>query len=46
MDAALERIKDRTYGLCGACGRRIPRERLEAVPHATLCLVCKTGRAA
>jgi len=46
IDAALERIKAGTYGLCRSCHQRIPRERLEAVPHATLCLVCKTGRAA
>ena len=46
IDAALERIKNGTYGLCRSCKQRIARERLEAVPHATLCLLCKTGRAA
>jgi RNA polymerase-binding protein DksA len=46
VDAALNRIKNGRYGLCRSCSRRIPQERLEAVPHATLCHMCKTGRAA
>ena len=35
---ALRRIEDGTYGICVACGRPIDRERLEAVPYATLCI--------
>lgn len=35
---ALERIDEGTYGTCSACGKEIPRERLEAVPYATLCV--------
>ena len=35
---ALERIDEGTYGSCAACGKEIPRERLEAVPYATLCV--------
>jgi RNA polymerase-binding protein DksA len=38
IDAALQRIADGTYGICVACGLPIDRERLEAVPYATLCL--------
>ena len=38
IDAALKRIDDGTYGVCEACGRPIPEERLEARPWATLCI--------
>ena len=38
VNAARARLEDGTYGTCEACGRRIPEERLEAVPWATLCL--------
>jgi DnaK suppressor protein len=38
IDAALKRIDDGTYGICEACGRPIPSERLEARPWATLCI--------
>ncbi|MDZ7260536.1 MAG: TraR/DksA C4-type zinc finger protein [candidate division KSB1 bacterium] len=41
LDRALERIADGTYGLCVGCGKPISRERLEAVPHARLCIACK-----
>ena len=38
IDDALARIEAGTYGTCVACGAEIPRERLEAVPYATLCI--------
>jgi DnaK suppressor protein len=38
---ALRRIDDGTYGTCTSCGRPIPKGRLKALPHATLCLECK-----
>lgn len=38
IEAALARIDEGTYGLCASCGRPIARERLEAVPYATLCI--------
>ena len=38
IDEALRRLDDGTYGTCAACGKRIPEERLQAVPYATLCL--------
>lgn len=41
IDMALERIKNGTYGLCQSCGNPISDERLEAVPHARLCIQCK-----
>ena len=38
---ALERIKDKTYGVCVPAGRRIALERLEALPYAETCVDCK-----
>jgi DnaK suppressor protein len=38
IDAALGRIEDGTYGTCEICGRQIDEERLEAIPHTTLCI--------
>lgn len=38
--AALQRIEDDTYGLCGSCGDDIAAERLEAIPEATHCVKC------
>lgn len=43
IDAALAKIDDRTYGFCENCGAPIPRARLEALPHARLCVACKSG---
>ena len=41
IDAALQRIEDGTYGTCTNCSGRIPEERLEALPWATLCIDCQ-----
>lgn len=41
IDAALDRIKKGTYGICERCGNKIPVARLEAVPEAALCIECK-----
>ena len=43
---ALERVRDGTYGICQACGCRIPRRRLQALPTATLCVTCQEQREA
>lgn len=40
---ALDRVHGGTYGTCEACGNLIPFQRLEAIPHARLCVAC-TGR--
>ena len=42
IDEALNRIKDGTYGLCAECNEPIGRMRLEAVPHARMCIECKS----
>jgi RNA polymerase-binding transcription factor DksA len=34
IDAALQRIRDGTYGVCEITGELIPRQRLEAIPWA------------
>ncbi len=36
LEAALVRIENKTYGICRATGKLIPKERLLSVPHATL----------
>ena len=43
LDLALERIEKGDYGLCVSCGQPISSERLEAVPHARLCIECKAN---
>ena len=42
VDAALTRLGEGTYGICASCGREITSERLEALPHATLCITCQS----
>lgn len=41
LRAALVRIENKTYGVCRETGKLIPKERLKAVPHATLCIDAK-----
>ena len=36
LQAALNRIEHKTYGICRETGKLISKERLRAVPHATL----------
>jgi RNA polymerase-binding protein DksA len=43
IDSALTRIKQGKYGLCMKCGKKIPKERLEAIPYALMCIECKTA---
>jgi RNA polymerase-binding protein DksA len=42
IDSALTRIKQGKYGLCVKCSKRIPQERLEAIPYALMCIECKS----
>jgi len=39
--AALQRMKDGTYGTCIKCSKRISKTRLNAIPYARLCVDCK-----
>lgn len=41
LQAALIRVENKTYGLCRATGKLISKERLRAVPHATLSIEAK-----
>jgi RNA polymerase-binding protein DksA len=43
IDSALTRIKQGKYGLCVKCGKRIPQNRLEAIPYALMCIDCKSA---
>ena len=43
IDAALGRIENGHYGVCMSCGRKIPPERLKAIPYAILCIDCKSS---
>ena len=35
------RIENKTYGICRATGKLIPKERLRCVPTTTICLDAK-----
>ena len=41
IDEALTRLKKGNYGVCKYAGRKIPIERLEAIPWANVCVDCK-----
>jgi DnaK suppressor protein len=43
VDNALARMDDGSYGTCEECNTAIERDRLEALPYATLCMECKRG---
>lgn len=42
LDEALRRIEDGSYGKCQSCGKQVQIARLRAVPHARLCINCKS----
>jgi RNA polymerase-binding transcription factor DksA len=39
--AALERLDAGKFGTCERCGKRIPAQRLEAIPYASRCAACE-----
>ena len=41
VQAALTRLESGSYGTCARCGAEIPTERLEVLPHATMCVSCQ-----
>ncbi|MEW6155710.1 MAG: TraR/DksA C4-type zinc finger protein [Actinomycetota bacterium] len=43
IDRALAKIEAGTYGRCEQCGEPIKRARLKVIPHAALCIACKSG---
>jgi DnaK suppressor protein len=42
LQAAQVRIENKTYGICRETGKLISKERLRAVPHATLSMEAKS----
>ena len=44
LQAALVRIENKTYGICRETGKLISKERLRAVPHATLSIDAKMNQ--
>ncbi len=44
VEQALARLDNGTYGLCEACGARIDRARLEALPYVRYCLECQSRK--
>jgi len=43
IESALSRIQNGKYGTCARCSKKIPRERLQAIPYAVLCIDCKSS---
>jgi RNA polymerase-binding transcription factor DksA len=41
LERALDRIDNKTYGICKITGQAIPKERLEAVPHTEVSIEAK-----
>jgi RNA polymerase-binding protein DksA len=41
IEAALEKIESKAFGLCELCGKKISKVRLKAVPYAELCVPCQ-----
>ncbi len=44
LESALIRIQNKTYGICRETGKLISKERLRAVPHATLSIDAKMNQ--
>lgn len=44
LQAALVRVENKTYGICRDTGKLISKERLRAVPHATLSIDAKMNQ--
>lgn len=44
LENALIRIQNKTYGICRETGKLIAKERLRAVPHATLSIEAKMAK--
>ncbi len=44
LDDAIERINNKTYGLCKVTGKKISKGRLEAVPHTQISIEAKLKR--
>ena len=45
VEHALDKFEKGTYGLCDSCGQPIAPDRLEALPQANFCVICKAKNA-
>lgn len=45
VNRAIQRVEEGSYGQCTQCGNFILPERLEALPHAELCINCQRQNA-
>ena len=43
IENALSRINNDRYGVCMSCSKKIPAERLEAIPYAFMCIDCQAS---
>lgn len=43
IDSAISRMENGKYGICMSCNKKIPKERLKAIPYALMCVDCKTA---
>lgn len=41
IEAALERVRDQSFGICICCEQEIGQRRLQAIPWAALCVKCQ-----
>ena len=41
IEESLDRIADKTYGICEECSNPINENRLKAIPYARFCTKCK-----
>jgi DnaK suppressor protein len=44
LDDAMQRINNKTYGICKVTGKKISKGRLEAVPHTQISIEAKLKR--
>ena len=44
IESALQRVENGSYGKCLDCAGAIPKTRLNAIPHAPLCVKCASMR--
>ena len=42
IESALARLEQGKYGKCIKCGKKIPEDRLRAIPYALMCIECQT----
>ncbi|NOY29044.1 MAG: TraR/DksA family transcriptional regulator [Planctomycetes bacterium] len=40
IEGALQRVESGVYGVCLGCEAAIPKTRLNAIPHAPMCIKC------